>query len=73
MCLFPSHLRPWGRGQAKAFVAQLGRRITGITGDVRETDFLRQRLSVAIQRGKALAIRGSLGFQKDIDLDGPLD
>ena len=73
MCLYPSHLRPWGRSQAKAFVAQLGRRITRFTGDVRETDFLRQRLSVAIQRGKALAIRGSLGFQKDIDLDGPLD
>ena len=47
--------------------------MTWITGDVREADFLRQRLSVAIQQGNALAIRGSLGLQKDIDLDDPLD
>jgi len=32
--------------------------------DLRETDFLRQRLSIAIQRGNALAIRGSLGLHK---------
>ena len=35
--------------------------------------FPRQRLSVAIQRGNALAIRGSLDLKKDIDLDDPLD
>ena len=52
-------------------MAQLG--ITGITGDARETDILRQRLSVAMQRGNALVIRDSLGLQKDIDLDDPLD
>ena len=42
-------------------MVQLGRLITGVTGDLRETHFLRQRLSIAIQRGNALAIRGSLG------------
>ena len=36
-------------------------------GDVRETDFLRQRLSIAIQRGNALAIRGNLGLHKDCE------
>ena len=46
-------LRAWGE-QARVFVVQLGRLITGVTGDVRETDFLRQRLSIAIQRGQGL-------------------
>ena len=53
--------------QARVFVVQLGRLITRVTGDVRETDFLRQRLSIAIQRRNALAIRGSLGLHKDCE------
>ena len=53
-------LGAWGE-QAKGFVSELGRRISAITGDVRETDYLRQRLSIAIQRGNALSIRGTLG------------
>ena len=36
-------------------MAELGRRMTAATGDSRETSFLRQRLSVAIQRGNAIA------------------
>ena len=61
-------LGAWGE-QARVFVVQLGRLITGVTGDVRETDFLRQRLSIAIQRGNALAIRGSLGLQEVNDCE----
>ena len=38
-------------------------------GSLRETDFLRQRLSIAIQRGNALAIRGSLGLHKINDCE----
>ena len=52
-------LGAWGE-QAYGFVAELGRRITAITGDSRETAFLRQRLSLAIQRGNAIACRGTL-------------
>ena len=59
-------LGAWGE-QARVFVVQLGRLITGVTGDVRETDFLRQRLSIAIQRGNALAIRGNLGLHMDCE------
>ena len=55
-------LGAWGR-QAQQFVAELGRRITGVTGDKRETEFLRQRLSVAIQRGNAIACLGTFGEQ----------
>ena len=46
--------------EAAAFVAELGRRMAAVTGDPRETAFLRQRLSVAIQRGNAIACRGSI-------------
>ena len=46
---------------ARHFVAELGRRTSAVTGDSRETAFLRQRISVAIQRGNALACAGTLG------------
>ncbi len=52
-------LGAWGE-QARVFIAQLGRRIADVSGDVRETEFLRQRLSIAIQRGNALSVRGTL-------------
>ena len=52
-------LGAWGV-EAVAFVAELGRRMTAVTGDPRETAFFRQRLSVAIQRGNAIACRGSM-------------
>ena len=52
-------LGAWG-AEAAAFVAELGRRKAAVTGDPRETAFLRQRLSVAIQRGNAIACRGSI-------------
>ena len=56
-------LGAWGE-QARVFVVQLGRLIAGVTGDVREADFLRQRLSIAIQRVNALGIRGRLGLHR---------
>ena len=46
--------------EAAAFVAELGRRMTAVTGDPREMSFLRQRRSVAIQRGNAIACRGTM-------------
>ena len=52
-------LGAWG-AEAAVFVAELERRITAVTGDPRETAFLRQRLSVAIQRGNTIACPGSI-------------
>jgi len=43
-----------------SFVRELGRRAAQITGDQRETTFLLQRISVAVQRGNASSVRGSL-------------
>ena len=37
---------------------ELGRRISAITGDVRELSFLLQRISVAIQKYNAVSFRG---------------
>ena len=41
------------------FLNQLGRRLTANTGDLRETAFLFQRLSVTIQRFNAICFNGS--------------
>ena len=46
--------------EAAVFVTELGRRTTAVTGDPRETAFLRQRRSVAIQNGNAIACGGSI-------------
>ncbi len=42
------------------FIRELGRRASQATGDQRETMFMLQRISVAVQRGNAAAVRGSL-------------
>ena len=42
------------------FVRELGRRTSLVTNDPRETSFLLQRLSVAVQRGNAASCLGSL-------------
>jgi len=39
------------------FLGDMGRRITQVTDDIRESAFLIQRLSVLIQRYKAVAIQ----------------
>jgi len=41
------------------FLGELGIRITHITDDKRESAFLFQRLSVAVQRYNAVAIKGT--------------
>ena len=38
------------------FIAELGKRITGSTGDRRETHWLRQRLSIAVVRGNTASV-----------------
>ena len=44
-----------GKSSSK-FVAELGRRISSVTGEKRETTWLRQRISIAIMRGNASSI-----------------
>ena len=49
----------WGPSTIE-FVGELGRLLAHTTGEPRSTAFLRQRLSVAIQRGNAAAVRGTV-------------
>jgi len=42
---------------------ELGRRITKSTGERRATEYLLQRLSVAIQRGNAASVLGTVGLE----------
>ena len=49
------------------FLRELGRRLTIVTEDPRETSFLFQRISIAVQRFNAIRIRDSFPVQVDID------
>ena len=46
--------------EASAFLHELGRRIAAVSGDTRATNFLMQRVSVAIQRGNAACVLGTM-------------
>ena len=40
-------------------LVEIGRRMANITGDVRESNFLFQQLSVALQRGNAVSFQNT--------------
>ena len=46
--------------KTRAFIKSLGKRITRQTGDQRETFYLSQQLSVAVQQGNSASVFGSL-------------
>jgi hypothetical protein len=58
--------------EAKKFVEALGERLKAVTSEPRAGAFLKQRISLAIQRGNAAAILGSLpvgaGFKEIFNL-----
>ena len=43
------------------FLRELGCRLKQATGEAKSFSYLRQRLSVAVQRGNAAAVMGALG------------
>ena len=47
--------------RALTFVKELGRRLIKISGDNRSRLYLFQRLTVAIQRGNAVSVLGTIG------------
>ena len=57
-------LGPWGP-EADNFIRELGRRLFSVTDDPRSTSFLRQKLSIAVQRGNAACILGTLPRSTD--------
>ena len=50
------------------FVKELGHRVRQCTGEVKARAYLLQRLSVAVQRGNAASVLGSVGGQSEPDL-----
>ncbi|KAJ4429682.1 hypothetical protein ANN_21883 [Periplaneta americana] len=57
---------PW-RHDAKVLVSQISQILISITGDRRCTTYLRQRLSIAIQRGNAMSVLGTLPESSPLD------
>ena len=49
----------WG-SQGYEFLTTLGKRVAEATGEPRSTAFLRQRLALAVQRGNAISVMGTL-------------
>ena len=66
-CFIPVAVETLGAlgDEAANFLHQLGRRIATVTGEQRATEFLLQRLSVAIQRGNAVAVMGTVDLAAD--------
>ena len=50
-------------GLAIELVQEIGRRVTAITEDTRETVFLFQRLSMALQQGNAVAFQNTMSTE----------
>ena len=59
MALAAETLGSWN-AEGLAFVQELGRRISLVTADPRETSYLLQRISVAVQRGNVASVTGIL-------------
>ena len=54
----------WGAG-AKAFLGEVGTRVKQATGNARSMEFLRQRISIEIQSGNAVAVMGTVNSPKE--------
>ena len=52
-------LGPWGPSAHK-FFGEIAKRLVDVTGDRRAGGFLAQRISIAIQRGNAASILGTM-------------
>ena len=56
----------WGP-PAHEFLKDLSNRVANQTGEPRACEYLRQRISIEIQRGNAIFVLGTAENQKDID------
>ena len=54
--------------ESLAFVKELGHRVRQCSGEVKATAYLLQRLSVAVQRGNAVSVLGTVRGQSGLDL-----
>ncbi|XP_055345638.1 uncharacterized protein LOC129593381 isoform X2 [Paramacrobiotus metropolitanus] len=56
---------PWGKS-ASALVKEIGKRLQQHTGEPRSHEFLRQRLSIEIQRGNAASVLGTIDLTDNL-------
>jgi len=54
---------------SRAFLRELGHRIATKTGEPKSTDYLLQRISVAVQKGNSASVLGGLGYQFNFVFD----
>ena len=68
-CFVPVALETLGTWseQAEEVIKDIGGRIEAKTGEERSLEFLRQRISIDLQRGNAACVLGTLPNQKDLD------
>ena len=57
---------PWGQ-QGLKFIKEIGKKITQKTNDKNATNHIIQAISMAVQRGNAASIMGTLGPQRKLD------
>jgi len=62
----------WG-GEAANLVREIGRRQAVAQGDPRAGSFLRQRISIAMQRGNAISVMGTMDLTPLLGEDGQPD
>jgi hypothetical protein len=55
--------------EAEELVYELGRRISEASGEKRATEFLFQRISIAVQRGNAASVLGTVDSSNNQNLD----
>ena len=56
----------WG-DQAETIIKDVGKRVEARTGEIRSLEYLRQRISIDLQRGNAACVLGTLPNQKGLD------
>jgi hypothetical protein len=59
-------LGPWG-ADAKKFITLLGKKISSMSNDNKSTLYLTQRISLAIQRGNAASVLGTIPQSPDLE------
>ena len=55
----------WG-SDATLLISRIGRKISERTGELRATDFLKQRISIDIMRGNAISILGTFPETREL-------
>jgi len=50
-----------------SFLVELGRRLTDVSGDARETMYLFQRVSLAVQRYNSVVFKGTFTVPTELD------